>query len=226
MLMSASDPPVVIETGHHPDATVIWLHGLGADGHDFEPIIPALGLPASLSLRFIFPHAPVMPVSINGGMQMRAWYDLIPADTETGMRSDAAGIRGSSAYVHGLIAEQVAGGIDVGRIILAGFSQGGVIALHTGLRCDKTLGGIMALSTYLGLPETLAAEADSANKVTPIFMAHGTGDEVLPMAMGARSRDALIDAGYDVAWHEYAMPHSVCPEEIADISRWLQLVLS
>jgi phospholipase/carboxylesterase len=212
---------IEIETGSSPRAAIIWMHGLGADGHDFEPIVPELGMPAAPAARFVFPHAPVQAVTINGGARMRAWYDV----TGDG-RQDATGIRASQARVEALIARERARGIAPGAIILAGFSQGGAVALQTGLRHAERLGGILALSTYLPLPDTLKGEANPANRDLPIFMAHGTQDPVIPLSWAARSRDALTSLGYAVDWHEYAMPHSVCAEEIADIGDWLRRILS
>ena len=209
-----------IETGASPRAAVIWLHGLGADGHDFEPIVPELGLPKSAAVRFIFPHAPVQPVTINGGARMRAWYDV----TNDGQQ-DAAGIRASQARVEALIAREHKRGISPASIVLAGFSQGGAVALQTGLRYPERLAGILALSCYLPLPETLEQEVSQTNRDVPIFMAHGTQDPVIPLSWAMRSRDRLKTLGYAVEWHEYPMPHSVCAEEIADISRWLRSVL-
>jgi phospholipase/carboxylesterase len=211
---------IEIETGPSPRAAIIWLHGLGADGHDFEPIVPELEMPPVPAARFVFPHAPVQPVTINGGARMRAWYDV----TNDG-RQDATGIRASQARVEALIARERSRGIAPGAIVLAGFSQGGAIALHTSLRHPERLAGILALSTYLPLPDTLEKEASQANRDVPIFMAHGTQDPVIPLSWAARSRDLLITLGYAVEWHEYPMPHSVCPEEIADVSRWLRRVL-
>jgi phospholipase/carboxylesterase len=211
---------IEIETGPSPRAAIIWLHGLGADGHDFEPIVPELEMPSVPAARFVFPHAPVQPVTINGGARMRAWYDV----TNDG-RQDATGIRASQARVEALIARERSRGIAPGAIVLAGFSQGGAIALHTGLRHPERLAGILALSTYLPLPDTLEKEAAQANRDVPIFMAHGTEDPLIPLSWAARSRDLLISLGYSVEWHEYPMPHSVCPEEIADVSRWLRRVL-
>ena len=212
---------IEIETGPSPRAAIIWMHGLGADGHDFEPIVPELGIPAAPAVRFVFPHAPVQPVTINGGARMRAWYDV----TGDG-RQDAGGIRASQARVEALIARERARGIAASAIVLAGFSQGGAIALHTGLRHAERLAVILALSTYLPLPDTLKQEASPANRGLPIFMAHGTEDPVIPLTWAARSRDALVSLGYLVEWHEYPMPHSVCAEEIADIGQWLRRILS
>jgi phospholipase/carboxylesterase len=209
-----------IETGASPRAAVIWLHGLGADGHDFEPIVPELGLPAAPTLRFVFPHAPLQAVTINGGAVMRAWYDV----TGDG-RQDAAGVRASQARVEALIARERARGIAARSIVLAGFSQGGAIALQTGLRHPDRLAGILALSTYLPLPDTLAQEASAANRDVPIFMSHGIQDPVIPLSWAARSRDHLVALGYAIDWREYPMPHSVCAEEIEDVGRWLRGIL-
>ncbi len=217
--MAFADDAIEIQTDARPDAAVIWLHGLGADGHDFEPIVPELRLPSSPAVRFVFPHAPIRPVTLNGGMPMRAWYDIISLD---GIRKeDEAGIRASQALVEGLIAREKARGIPVRRIVLAGFSQGGVLALQTGLRHAERLAGIMALSTYLPLAATLAAERSQINRDLPIFMAHGTQDPMIGMDKATASRDALGALGYVVAWHTYPMPHSVCAAEIGDISAWL-----
>jgi phospholipase/carboxylesterase len=211
---------IEIETAPVPTAAVIWLHGLGADGHDFEPIVPELDLPKSTAVRFIFPHAPVRPVTINGGARMRAWYDV----TGDGQQ-DAAGIRASQAHVEALIARELGRGIPARAVVLAGFSQGGAMALHTGLRHPARLAGVVALSSYLPLPETLEQEMSQANRDVPIFMAHGTQDPLIPLSWAVRSRDRLAALGYAVEWHEYPMPHSVCAEEIADIGRWLRAVL-
>src|SRR5216117_2354961 len=194
---------VEIESGPSPRASIIWLHGLGADGHDFEPIVPELGLPASLPVRFVFPHALLMPVTINGGAVMRAWYDV----TGDG-REDETGIRASQARVETLLAREKARGIGATSIVLAGFSQGGAVALQTGLRYPERLAGLLALSCYLPLGDTLAAEASPAGRDVPIFMAHGTDDLLIPLTRARRSRDKLIDLGYRVTWHEYPMPHA------------------
>ncbi|MDA1118198.1 MAG: alpha/beta hydrolase [Proteobacteria bacterium] len=209
---------IEIETARTPDAAVIWLHGLGADGHDFEAVVPELRLPANTRLRFIFPHAPVRPVTINMGMSMRAWYDILQMG---GRREDAAGIRTSQALVEALIARERTRGVAAARIVLAGFSQGGAVALHTGLRHAERLAGVLALSTYLPLAATLAAERSDANRGAPVFMAHGGHDPVIDIARARESRAALESLGYAVQWQEYAMPHSVCAEEIADIAGWL-----
>jgi phospholipase/carboxylesterase len=214
---------IEIETGSAPSAAVVWLHGLGADGNDFVPVVKELRLPPQFHIRFVFPHAPMMPVTINNGYVMRAWYDV----TYDGLdrRPDARGIVASQAAVDALLAREKARGIASERIVLAGFSQGGAITLQAGLRHGETLAGLMVLSSYLPLPETLAAEAAPANAQTPIFMAHGTDDPVIDIELGQRSRALLAEQGYRVEWHEYPMPHSVCLEEIQDISRWLQQVL-
>ncbi|MDH4324156.1 MAG: alpha/beta hydrolase [Betaproteobacteria bacterium] len=213
---------VVVETAPSPDAAVLWLHGLGADGHDFEPVVPQLRLPPGLRVRFVFPHAPVRPVTINMGMSMRAWYDIVQLG---GGREDEAGIRASQALLEALVARERRRGIDAARIVLAGFSQGGAIALHTGLRHAERLAGILALSTYLPLAATLPAEAGAANRGVPLFMAHGSLDDLIPIERARQSRRALESAGCTVQWHEYPMPHAVCAEEIADIAAWLVGVL-
>lgn len=207
----------MIETGRAPTLAVIWLHGLGADGRDFEPIVPELKL--QTPVRFIFPHAPVRSVTINGGMAMRAWYDILGFSRTAA--EDAAGVRASAAAVTELIDREVERGIPSERIVLAGFSQGGAVALHTALREPRALGGVMALSTYLPLASLVAAERSSTNAGLAIFMAHGTGDNVLPLALGETSRRTLEGLGYVVDWHAYPMAHSVCVEEIGAIAAWL-----
>jgi len=214
---------IELETGAKPTASVIWLHGLGADGHDFEPIVPELDLPDALAVRFVFPHAPMQAVTINGGAVMRAWYDVYAL--EGARREDADGVRASQAKVEELIAREKARGVAAARIVLAGFSQGGAIALQTGLRHGERLAGIMALSTYLPVASTLAAEASAANRAVPIFMAHGVDDPLIPIERATASRRQLEAAGYAVEWHEYPMAHAVCLEEIADVSAWLQRML-
>jgi phospholipase/carboxylesterase len=208
---------IEITTGAAPELAVLWLHGLGADGHDFEPIVPELGL--RFAVRFVFPHAPVRPVTINGGMAMRAWYDIL--GFERGSREDAAGIRSSAAAVTELIDREIARGMPSERIVLAGFSQGGAVALQTALREPRPLAGVLALSTYLPLAATLASERSTENAGIPIFMAHGTADSVLPLSLAESSRRALEALGYAVDWHVYPMPHSVSPEEISAIGAWL-----
>ncbi|HAM55884.1 MAG: carboxylesterase [Candidatus Rokubacteria bacterium RBG_16_73_20] len=221
--MSERLETVEVETGRAPGAAVVWLHGLGADGHDFEPVVPELALPPDLAVRFVFPHAPPQPVTLNGGMVMRAWYDVYGLDGPR--REDEAGIRASQARVEALLAREKARGVPAGRLVLAGFSQGGAIALQTGLRHPERLAGVLAISCYLPLARTLAAEAHPANRDVPLFMAHGAWDPVIPLARAARSRDLLAGLGYRVAWREYPMPHAVCPEELGDIGAWLRAVL-
>jgi phospholipase/carboxylesterase len=215
---------IEIETGEHPDAAVIWLHGLGADGNDFVPIVNELGLPGELRVRFVFPHAPMMPVTINGGYVMRAWYDVSFDGVQK--RPDEAGIRKSQAAVEALLAREGARGIPDERIVLAGFSQGGAITLHTGLRHARRLAGLMALSSYLPLPHLLAAERAAANAAVPIFMAHGADDPVIAIDLATSSAATLRELGYAVEWREYPMQHSVCMEEIAHIGAWLRRVLA
>ena len=208
---------IQIETGPNPDAAVIWLHGLGADGHDFEPIVPELEL--ARPVRFVFPHAPIRPVTINQGMRMRAWYDIFQFG---GGPEDEPGLRASQKLTEQLIAAQ---GLPASRVVLAGFSQGGAIALLTALRHAERLAGVVALSTYLPLAGTLAAERAEANRETPIFMAHGRYDDLIPMQRAQASREHLQKLGYAVEWHDYPMPHSVCAPQIADISSFLARVL-
>jgi len=215
---------VEIETGSTPTHAVIWLHGLGADGHDFAPLVPELRLPGKGGIRFVFPHAPIRPVSINNGMAMRAWYDILAMDLVR--REDEPGIRASQQLVQDLIARENARGMATDHIVLAGFSQGCAMALHTGLRLDARLAGIMGLSGYLPLAGKFAAERRPANQDTPIFLAHGTLDPVVNLSRAQAAREALVEAGYDVTWKTYPMPHSVCPEEILDITRFLGRVLA
>lgn len=222
--MSATELLACVETatGPAPERAVIWLHGLGADGHDFEPIVPELGL--RQAVRFIFPHAPVRPVTLNQGYRMRAWYDITGLDRRS--LQDEAGIRQSARQVEALIAREGERGIAPGRIVLAGFSQGGAIALHTGLRQEVPLAGVMALSTYLPLETQFVAERATASQAVPVFMAHGTADPVLACTLGEHSRDLLESLGYAVEWHAYPMAHQVCLEEIRAVSAWLQRVLA
>lgn len=217
---------IEIESAPNPSAAVIWMHGLGADGNDFAPIVPELRLGASPAIRFVFPHAPTMPVTINNGYVMRAWYDVSFGDLEgTTRRADEKGVRASQERIGALIERELGRGIPANKVVLAGFSQGGAIALQTGLRYPQRLAGIMALSTYLPLAETLAAEAAPANRDVPIFYVHGTHDPVIPFAMATGSRDLLSAAGYSIEWHEFPMQHSVCMEEVEAISAWLKKVL-
>jgi phospholipase/carboxylesterase len=225
-MMSEYLETIEIETAPNPTATVIWMHGLGADGNDFAPMVPELRLGSAPAIRFVFPHAPMIPVTINNGYVMRAWYDISYGDLEGKSRqADEKGVRASQAEIEKLIAREVARGIRANKIVIAGFSQGGAIALHTGLRHAAPLAGIMALSTYLPAPHTLPAEAAAANRDIALFYAHGSDDQVIPIAMAETSRQTLSAAGYAVDWHEYPMQHSVCLEEIRDISAWLQTAL-
>ncbi len=216
-------PTVEVGGGDQARYSVIWMHGLGADGHDFEPIVPELRLPTDLAVRFIFPHAPVRPVTLNGGMAMRAWYDIVTLGG--GAPQDAEGIAASAAQIHQLIEREGERGVPPERLVLAGFSQGGAIALHTGLRYPQRLAGIMGLSTYLPLADRFVAERHEANAETPVFLAHGQMDPVLDISLGRNSQQTLEQHGYRVEWHEYPMVHQVCFEEIEAISRWLQTVL-
>lgn len=214
---------LVINPDSKPEAVVIWLHGLGADGHDFEPIVPELTLPKSASVKFVFPHAPKMPVSINDGLVMPAWYDI--ASMDLSKAQDSEGIRRSAAQINQLIEVERNAGVAAQNIILAGFSQGGAIVLQAGLRFPERLGGIMVLSSYLPLAETLASEKNSVNQDVPIFYAHGVQDDVVPLTLAEHARDQLREQGYQVEWHTYTMPHAVVPEEIEEISRWLRKIL-
>ena len=214
---------IEIETSASPGASIIWLHGLGADGHDFVDVVPELALPGRPGVRFVFPHAPMRPVTINGGYVMRAWYDI--RDDSGVRREDPAGVRASQKAIEALIEREKERGVPAGAIVLAGFSQGGAMALYTGLRYGERLAGVMALSCSLPLADTLAAEAAPANRDVPIFMAHGTHDPMIPMARALRAREVLTGLGYRLEWHEYQMPHSVCAEEIAHIGVWLGKVL-
>ena len=202
-----------------PQWTILWLHGLGADGHDFEPIVPELVKPSWPAVRFVFPHAPVRAVTINGGMRMRAWYDIL--GQEIANRQDEQGIRESARKIDRLIERESLRGVREERIVLAGFSQGGAIALAAGLRHPHRLGAIVALSTYLPLADRTEGELSAANRALPIWMGHGTQDPIVPHSLGAMSRDWLARLGHPVQWHSYEMPHSVCPEEIRDLSQWL-----
>jgi phospholipase/carboxylesterase len=214
---------IEVETAAKPDASVVWLHGLGADGHDFEPIVPEIVRPGERAWRFVFPNAPVRPVTINGGMTMRAWYDLKGLDRRAA--EDVAGFRDTDAEIRQLIAKEGTRGIAANRVVLAGFSQGGAVSLYTVTRYPEKLAGVMALSCYLPRESSFAAEREPANDATPIFMAHGRSDTVLTMSLGVQSRDFLRSQGYAVEWHEYPMPHAVCAAEIADIREFLLRVL-
>ncbi len=213
-----------VETAAHPTATVLLMHGLGADGADFVPIAEQLELSAVGPVRFLFPNAPVIPVTINGGYQMPAWYDILGADLT--QRQDEAGLRQTQASINTLIAAEIARGIPARRIVVAGFSQGCAMALMTGLRYPERLAGIIGLSGYLPLADKLAAERSAANHGLPVFLGHGRRDGVVPLAAATATRDALAALAYPVEWHEYPMEHSVCMEEIADMNRWLLRVLA
>jgi phospholipase/carboxylesterase len=215
---------IEIETAANPNAAVIWLHGLGADGHDFEPIVPEIVRRGERAWRFVFPNAPVRPVTINGGMAMRAWYDLRGLDRRAA--EDVAGFRDTDTQIRQLIAREGERGIPMNRIVLAGFSQGGAVSLYTVPRLPEKLAGVLALSCYLPREGTFSDERAPANDATPIFMAHGQWDNVLPMSLGVLSRDFLRTRGYAVEWHEYPMAHAVCAAEIADIREFLLQVLS
>lgn len=210
-----------ISTGDAPDASIIWLHGLGADGHDFAPIVGELELP--MPVRFVLPHAPLQAITVNVGYRMPAWYDIL--STEIAARQDETGIRASQRIIESLIAHERQRGVAPHRILLAGFSQGGAIALHTGLRHADSLAGIIALSTYLPLDTTLHAERSLTNAATPIFMGHGRQDSMIPIETARSSRDILISMDYPVSWHEYMMQHSVCAEEITDIREFILAAL-
>ena len=214
---------VELEPSSTAQAAVVWLHGLGADGHDFESLVPELQLPPSLAVRFVFPHAPVRPVTINGGHRMRAWYDVAGFDRRAAQ--DERGIRESAEAIGALVKRERERGIAASRILVAGFSQGGAMALFTALRWPERLGAILALSTYLPLAESLSQEGTPENKSVPIFMAHGVFDPVVPLVMGAGSMTFLVGAGYAVDWRQYPMQHSVCAQEIEDIGAWLRKIL-
>jgi phospholipase/carboxylesterase len=217
-------PSVEIETGPEPKASVIWLHGLGADGHDFEPIVPELKLPATLPVRFVFPHAPVRPVTMNNGYPMRAWFDIVKIGVN--QPRDLAGMQASQEAVEELIARENSRGVPTARIVLAGFSQGGAVALYTGLQHGTKLAGIMALSTWLPSGEGVDIAVSPSQTATPIFYAHGTQDPVVPLMLGEQTRNWLTQKGCVISWHTYPMPHSVSMEEIVHIRAWLISVLS
>lgn len=216
-------PYVEVDPQGQPTAVVIWLHGLGDSGNGFAPIVPELTLPTSTAIRFVFPHAPIRPVTINNGMPMRAWYDIKSMDFNS--RADITGVLESSEQVEQLIEAEIAKGIPAERILLAGFSQGGVIALHLGTRYQHKLAGILALSTYMAEPETLTEQAHAANKQTKIMCCHGQQDDVVPMFLGHAAFKVLEQNNYDVVWRDYMMQHNVCAQELADISAWIQQVL-
>jgi phospholipase/carboxylesterase len=218
--MSDYLPAIEVQTSAQPEFAVIWLHGLGADGSDFEPIVPELGLPDDLGVRFVFPHAPMQAVTCNNGYVMRAWYDILDIDGIE-RQVDEAGILASTEAIRRLIARENQRGIASERIVLAGFSQGGALAYSAGLTHPQKLAGIVALSAYLPAPGLLLPEQLAANRQTPIFAGHGSEDDVVPQQLGINARDRLLEQGYALSWHSYPMPHSVCLEEIADIGRWL-----
>ncbi|HEU4621242.1 MAG TPA: dienelactone hydrolase family protein [Burkholderiaceae bacterium] len=213
-----------IETGANPQSSVIWLHGLGADGNDFAPIVPELDLDGCGSVRFVFPHAPRIPITVNGGYVMRAWYDILGIDLAR--REDEGGLRASLKQVDAVIEREKQRGVPARRIVLAGFSQGCAMTLLTGLRHVERLGGLIGLSGYLPLSGTTKEERHQANHDVPVFLAHGTTDPVVPLARALEARDVLNQLGYSVEWHTYAMPHSVCAEEVMDISKFLRSVLA
>jgi phospholipase/carboxylesterase len=221
--MPMSRDLIELQTGPNPVGTVLWMHGLGADGHDFEPIVPELVRPGERALRFVFPHAPVRPVTLNGGYPMRAWYDIVSIERRAAQ--DEAGIRASHAIVEALIRRENERGIASERIVLAGFSQGGAMALYSGTRYPEKLAGIMGLSCYMLLEARFAAERVAANHATPIFLGHGTQDPIVSLSLGEQSRRMLEAEGYPVEWHTYPMAHSVCAEEVADVAAWLRRVL-
>ena len=220
--MAAQLQTIEIETNPKPSHSVIWLHGLGADGNDFVPIVQELSLPP-LGIRFVFPHAPMRPVTINGGFVMRAWYDIVYQDLV--MKEDEPGLRQSQQMIEALIAKEETRGVPLNRIVVAGFSQGGVMSLQTGLRQPERLAGVMSLSAYLPLISTIEKERNAANNDVPVFLGHGIADNIVPLPLGIASRDRLLKLGYGVDWHQYPMQHSVCAEELEDISAWLTRVL-
>lgn len=213
-------PAIELETGPNPDSTVIWLHGLGADGNDFAPIVPELRLPASLAVRFIFPHAPTMPVTVNGGFVMPAWYDIL--EMEIDRKIDTAGLMASAKEINGFIHREIERGIDSRRIVIAGFSQGGAVGYQVALSHEKPLGGLLAMSTYFATGEII--ELSDQNSAIPIRIQHGIHDPVVPEQLGRLAAKRLADKGYHVNYQSYPMEHSVCPEQIGDISEWLQTI--
>ncbi len=215
---------IEIETAPNPTASIIWLHGLGADGNDFVPMVSELDLTGLAGIRFVFPHANVMPVTINGGYEMRSWYDIVASDLVR--REDEGGLRASQLQVEALIAREKARGVPAERIVLAGFSQGCAMTLQTGLRHPERLAGLLCLSGYLPLADKAAAERHPASLATPIFMAHGIADPVVPLIRASQSRQALAAQGYQIEWHDYPMQHSLCQEEVEDIGAWLRRVLA
>ena len=216
-------PTHILETGKNPTHAIIWMHGLGADGNDFVPIVRELDLFPDVPIRFVFPHAPMRSITINNGYVMRAWYDIF--NNKMSHAEDEIGIRSSQEAINNLIDHELSCGIKPGNIILAGFSQGGAMALHVGLRQKSYLAGILALSCYLPLANMLLTEVEPSNSSVPILMAHGKSDLVIPVSLAKASRDLLLEADYAVEWHEYAMEHAVCAEEIKDISDWIRRIV-
>jgi len=221
--MDPLDPPIEVQTGKDPSASVIWLHGLGADGHDFEAIVPELKLPTSLDIRFVFPHAPMRPITINGGAVMRGWYDIVPG--KDGFSENNDDIRDMSAQIRALIEQEQERGIPASRIILAGFSQGGAVALYTGLGLSEPLAGLMALSTYVPMIESITGWMSVPAKSVPVFQAHGQFDPLVALKRAENSALVMKQQGVQVEWHSYPMEHSVCAEELRDISLWITSVL-
>ena len=209
---------IIKQTGENPKIVIIWMHGLGADGNDFAPVVPQFTIP-DFPIKFVFPHAPKIPVTINGGMVMRAWYDILSMDIA--QRADIPGVKKSEILMHELIDEQIAAGFKPEQIVLAGFSQGSAMCLHTSARLNKKIAGIIALSGYIPVPDVLATEINKTNLNTPIFMGHGTQDPVVPYTLGTYSRDLLIKTGYKIDWHEYPIQHGVSVDEIMDIKKWI-----
>ncbi len=214
-------PAIEFETSSNPDSTVIWLHGLGADGNDFAPIVPELKLPADLAIRFIFPHAPSIPVTVNGGFVMPAWFDILEMDIDR--QIDSTGLMASAREINTFIDREIDRGIDSRRIIIAGFSQGGAVAYQVVLSHKKTFGGLLAMSTYFATADTI--EYSESNKTIPILIQHGEHDPVVPELLGRKATTRLIKKGYSVSYQSYPMEHSVCPKQIDDISEWLQTIL-
>lgn len=222
-----NDIPATIDLNpswNKAEASVIWLHGLGADGNDFVPIVEQFDLLDKHRVRFVFPHAPMRSITVNGGMRMRGWYDI--ADLDIAQKEDSIGVRDSAQIINRLIEREESLGIVSNKIVLAGFSQGGAIALFAGLRFSRPLAGIIALSTYMPLPQTFEPERSAINQATPIFMAHGIFDPIVPLILGQQAKEQLVGLGYKVNWHSYAMPHTVIPEEIEDIGKFLQKILN
>ncbi len=224
LVRTETDTEVTLAPRKPAVASIVWLHGLGADGWDFVPVVDELGLPADLAIRFVFPHAPVRPVTVNNGYPMRAWYDIKSFSVEG--RSDAAGLEDARRRIEHYLAAEVAVGVAASRIVLAGFSQGGATALHAGLRHPERLAGILAMSAYLPFPERLATDSDPANRDTPILLCHGTADPVVPLPLGTEARDVLLAAGRPVEWRQYRIQHQVSAEELTDVGRWLTARLS